>query len=371
MKKRVIEKVGDEVSLLGFGCMRFPEKNGVIDREETARIIDYAYKNGVNYYDTAYVYNDGESEKAMGAALKRYPRESFFMADKMPVWCAKNKDDLEKIFNRQLERLGTDYIDFYLVHSLDKEHWEQAKKLDVIGFLTKKREQGKLRHIGFSFHDSPELFREIADYFDWDFVQIQLNYMDWKNQRADEIYAYIEQKKLSCIVMEPVRGGGLANFADDVGSVLKKAAPDKSYTSWALRWVAQKPRVRVILSGMSDFEQVRDNIATLSDAEPLNETETKALRKAIELINSRPQIGCTGCHYCMPCPHGVQIPDDFATYNNYMKYGVTGPVIWAFMEKPDMDKCVNCGACVKKCPQHIDIPHELLKVAKIRKEQAK
>lgn len=370
MQKRIIEKTGEQVSLLGFGCMRFPSSNGRIDIAESERIIDLAYKQGVNYFDTAYVYNNGESEKVMGAALKRYKRDSFYVADKLPIWLVQKQEDLQKLFDTSLQRLGMDYIDFYLCHSMDVRNWNMIKKYKVLAFMQKLKAQGKIRHIGFSFHDTPELFDEIANSFDWDFVQIQLNYIDWDVQRAREIYQTIEQKNLPCIVMEPLRGGGLASFSDDVSSVFKQAAPGRTIASWALRWVAEKPRVKVILSGMSSYLQVEDNLNTLSDFVPLSGDENAVLQKAVRLINARPQIGCTGCRYCMPCPKEVDIPKNFAVYNDYMKFSGNKDFQRAYagdLAAAAAEKCVKCGACVKKCPQHLQIPDELEKVLAIRR----
>jgi len=369
MKKRVMEKIGAQVSLLGFGCMRFPEIDGKPDMTKVCQMVSRAYDSGVNYFDTAYVYGNGESEKAIGKALSKYPRESYYFADKLPIWKAKEQGDLEKLFNTSLERLGTDYIDFYLLHAIDKENWKKIKEYGAIEFCKKKREQGKIRFIGFSFHDDPELFDEVTDAFDWDFVQIQLNYLDWDGMQSKELYKTIEKKNLSCVVMEPIRGGGLANPPEAISSVFKKANSKASVSSWALRFCASLPRVKVILSGMSDTEQVNDNIATLSDFEPITTDEYKTIDKAVEIMNSQPNIGCTGCRYCMPCPSGVNIPGAFKAYNDYMKLQDNGALHWNLgVELKDQgpEKCVKCGVCIKKCPQHLNIPDELIKVSEIK-----
>lgn len=372
MEKRVMEKLGSEVSLLGFGCMRFPMNGDGYDMAQVQEMIDLAYENGVNYYDTAYVYGeDGMSEKAMGEALKKYPRNSFYTADKLPFWLAKKQDDLQTFFNTSLERLGMDYIDYYLMHAIDKGNWELVKKYDVINFCKKLRDEGKIRYIGFSFHDSPELFREVVDSFDWDFVQIQLNYFDWEAQRAKELYDIINEKGLSCVVMEPIRGGTLANPIKEIKDVFKSVRPELSPSSWALRYCGSLPRIKVILSGMSNISHVKDNLSTMNNFTPLSKEEYAAIDKVVKIINAQPQIGCTGCHYCMPCPHGVDIPANFSAYNDYMKLRDKNVLKWKLnneLKDKGMDKCVKCGVCATHCPQHLKIPEELLKVAAIKKE---
>lgn len=370
MEKRTLEKIGAKVSLLGFGCMRFPSNNGEINMEKVQAMVDRAYESGVNYYDTAYVYGGGDSEKAIGRALSKYSRESFYFADKLPVWEAQSADDLEKIFNTSLKRLGTEYIDFYLLHSMDKGNWDRAGKLKVIDFCLKKKAEGKIRYLGFSFHDTPEVFKKIADAFDWDFVQIQLNYYDWKKQRANELYKIIEKKGLSCIVMEPVRGGGLASPTKEVQNV-SAVGGQGSPSSLALRFCASLPRVKVILSGMSDISQVDDNLKTLSEFKPLTDADYKNIERNIEAIDSKPIVKCTACRYCMPCPSGVDIPLCFKTYNEYVKFENKAALEWQInndLKKSGPEKCVKCGACMKKCPQHLKIPDELLKLEKVKEK---
>jgi predicted aldo/keto reductase-like oxidoreductase len=364
MEKRRTDSLNLETSLLGFGCMRLPENNGAIDRKKTTEMLEMALSNGVNYFDTAYVYHDGKSEGAMGAVLKKHPRGSYFIADKMPVWQVKAQDDLERIFNEQLERLGTEYIDFYLLHSLNRAGWENVKKFDMIRFLEKKRAQGKLRFIGYSFHDTPEVFREIINAYHWDFCQIQLNYVDWEAQGARELYQLTEEKNIPLIVMEPVHGGDLANPADEIKRIFTDAAPSASVASWALRYVGSLPQVKVILSGMSTTQQVEDNLTTFADFRPLTPEEYKVIDSVNEAMGEIPQIGCTGCRYCMPCPAGVNIPQNFKTFNNFQKYQNPGSFRWNFaeMKKGISSSCVSCGACVSKCPQHIAIPKELKRV---------
>lgn len=369
MQKRVMGKTGESVSLLGFGCMRFPQLNGKSDMEKVQAMVDYAYENGVNYYDTAYVYGNGDSERSIGQALKKYPRDSFYLADKLPLWLVHEKADLEKLFNTSLERLGTDYIDFYLLHALDSSRIDDVKKYEAIEFFKQKKAEGKIKHIGFSFHDTPETFKIIADMYDWDFVQIQLNYLDWEVQRAKETYEIIEKKGFPLIVMEPIRGGALANPPESVVDIFKKADPERSAAAWALSFCASLPQVKLILSGMSSFDQVKENVTTLADFKPLADSDYKVVEKAVECINAQPLVGCTGCRYCMPCPKGVNIPGCFVAYNDYLRLGDKGSLSFRLnveLDDSGPDKCVNCGACVKKCPQHLHIPEELEKFTAVR-----
>lgn len=366
MEMRTSNKLGIQTSLLGFGCMRLPQKDGEIDQEQTERMLDAALDAGVNYFDTAYVYNGGKSERAMGAALRRHPRSRYFVADKMPVWLPKTPDDLERIFNEHLERMGLDSIDFYLMHSMTVEHWNDVKRLDMLRFAEEKRAQGKIKYIGFSFHDTPELFREILDAYDWDFAQIQYNYLDDRDQRAEELYDMLEKRGLFTVVMEPVRGGDLATLPPALGNLFHNAAPECSQASWALRYVGSKPGVNVILSGMSDPEQVRDNLSTFSPFKPLNKAERGVVAQVVGGLGKVPHISCTGCRYCMPCPMGVDIPGNFDFYNSTQRFGITPGRVrrWGMLDKK-YDACVACGACVSKCPQHLPIPDELKKLADV------
>ncbi len=366
MEMRTAKKWGIKTSLLGFGCMRLPQKDGGIDQAETEKMIDEAFRAGVNYFDTAYPYHDQKSEGALGKAVRRYPRETYFLADKMPVWLPKTQDDLERIFETQLARLGTPYIDFYLMHSMTQENWAKVKQLDMLRFAEKKRAEGKIRHIGFSFHDTPALFREILDAYDWDFAQIQYNYLDDKDQRAGELYAMLEERKLFTVVMEPVRGGDLASLPEKAKAVFQKTSPERSTASWALRWAGSHPGVNVILSGMSDPEQVKDNLATFSAFTPLSPKEDQAVENVVRILEEIPGIPCTACRYCMPCPAGVDIPGNFAFYNNFLRFGPAPGQKhrWAFVDGK-YDACVRCGVCLSKCPQHIAIPDELPKLADV------
>ncbi len=355
-----------DISLLGFGAMRLPQikKDGkdVIDYEKAREFIEYAYENGVNYFDTAYVYHGGFSEVFLRDALKKYPRESYYIADKLPMWDLKCEEDTERLFNIQLERLGTEYIDFYLMHSLGRYNFDQALKYNVYETLKKLQSQGKIKYIGFSFHDNTDMLTEIVNTYEWDFAQIQLNYLDWETQNAKGQYEILTEKGIPAIIMEPVRGGALANLCEGANEILKGARPDKSIASWAIRYAASLPNVMTVLSGMSDITQVTDNVATISGFEPVTDEEMELIQKAADLYRKRDNIPCTGCAYCMPCPAGVDIPRLFKMYNDYsMNLNMNG----FKNEYPKLDdnikgyNCIKCGACEDLCPQSIEIRAKL------------
>ncbi len=363
MKHRTFENIDVETSLLGFGCMRFPTKDGKIDRERAEKMLDMAYKAGVTYYDTAYPYHNGESEKFLGEAMKKYPRGSFYFADKLPPWEVGSVEDAERIFNEQLKRLQTDYIDFYLIHALNKDRWHKMLEYGVVTFCEDLQRQGKIRHFGFSFHDNYDTFQEILTYRKWDFCQIQYNYMDINEQAGDKGYELAAMLDIPFVIMEPVKGGALASLPEEIMKIYNAVTPGKSAASWALRWVGSHKNVKVILSGMSAEEQVEDNIKTFEYFESLNPDESKAVDKVREAIKNRVRNGCTGCRYCMPCPQGVNIPRTFRIWNNYGMYENKGGTIWEwnkeFNEKEKPVNCVECGLCEDKCPQKISIREQL------------
>jgi len=362
------------VSLLGLGCMRLPVVGGVdkrIDYEKAQEIVDYAFKNGINYFDTAHGYHGGQSQVFLGEALSRYPRESYYLATKMPMWSVVIKKDLGKIFALQQERLKTDCFDFYLLHSMDKGNYKKAVKFGAYEFLSKMKAQGKIKNIGFSFHDSPELLEEIAGAHAWDFAQLQINYVDWKNQKAKEQYEILEKYNIPCIVMEPVRGGSLAAPGAKAVELLKAAAPDKSVASWAIRYAASLPNVLTVLSGMSNMEQIRDNIATMADFQPLTEQELQIVEAAAEAYNLKDVIPCTACRYCMDCPSGVDIPRMFAVFNDYQAGKDKEKFLAAYKDAAKQaraENCAECGTCAPRCPQLIDIPEKLKTVAALHKK---
>ena len=357
---------------LGFGLMRLPEKDGKIDIERVKIMVDRYMQSGMNYFDTAYVYHGGKSEVAAREALvKRYPRDSFMLATKLPAWEIKKAEDVERIFNEQCERAGVDYFDFYLLHSIEEgSNYDIYEKYDCFNWGIKKKEEGKIRHLGFSFHGSPELLTKVLDkHQEIEFVQIQLNYLDRTNPvvRSQALYDILHDRDIPIIVMEPVRGGMLAKLDPEMEAKLKKEQPDKSVASWALRFVGSLPGVMTILSGMSTEEQMDDNIGTFTDFEPLSDEEFKIINEVTEEILRIPQIGCTDCKYCTPgCPMNISIPDIFRTINTLRRY----PDDWRsknFYEGVASRggraaDCVGCGQCQAVCPQHLPII-ELLKEA--------
>ena len=370
MKYRTMRFKGgeDRVSMLGFGCMRFPlNEDGTIDEVLSEQMLDRALAAGVNYIDTAYPYHQGTSEPFVGRILAKYPRESYFLATKLPVWKVNDPEEAQAVFQEQLGRLGVKYVDYYLLHALNKERWENLKKQGILSWAEQKVREGKIRHLGFSFHDSYEVFRDILTYRNWNFCQIQYNYMDTQEQAGDRGYALAEKMGVPMVIMEPVKGGRLARLPEEAQEVLKEAAPERSISSWAMRWVGGHSNVKVILSGMSAPEQLEDNLATFSEFVPFNEQEEKALEKAVELVRSRVKNGCTGCAYCIPCPFGVDIPGNFALWNDLAMYGNEENAKKAYEEKRSLkaaaEFCKKCGRCEEQCPQHINIREDLAAAA--------
>ncbi|MHB9291670.1 hypothetical protein Holit_00748 [Hollandina sp. SP2] len=365
-----------EVSLLGFGLMRLPCKSGPadIDRELAGRMIDEAIAGGVNYFDTAWMYHGGESEKFAGEALSRYDRSSFYLASKMPVMQLQNAADVERIFTEQLAKCRTEYFDFYLIHGIMRNYLTVIENCRVYEQLLKKKEAGFIRHLGFSFHDRPELLREIVAGHDFEFAQIQLNYFDWELQDAKTQYEILAKKSIPVNIMEPVRGGALAAPGPEAEKIFKEADPAASPASWAIRYAASLPAVQVVLSGMTLPEQVTDNIATMTPFKPLTDTDRAVIEKALAAFRKAAAVPCTSCYYCMDCPAGVEIPKVLGVYNNRarlaaakhpmadflfkMEYGM-------FKEEQQAKNCVACGQCKERCPQHIDIPHWLAETTKL------
>lgn len=360
-----------QVSLLGLGTMRLPcktpikrEANPLINYQKGQELVDIAYENGVNYYDTAYMYHAGKSEKFIGTALKKYPRDSYFLADKLPIWLCPKKSDMEKVFQKQLDRTGADYFDFYLLHSLNKENFEKCEKFGAYDFVLQKQKEGKIKNIGFSFHGTIDDLKEIVSAHHWDFAQIQMNYLDWKNQDAETQYNILTDAGIPVIVMEPVRGGSLADVNADIEAMFKKAKPDCSVASWAMSFVASHPNVLTILSGMNSPQQMHDNLATLTDFKPLSDTEMKICANAAAMMNKNEIIPCTGCDYCADCPKGVKISTIFAVYNKAKTGELTVEQGREEYGKIDVNasQCINCGKCASHCPQSINIPERIKEV---------
>lgn len=368
MEMRQYRDTDVKVSLLGMGCMRLPKvdpEKEDIDYEKAQEIIDYAYANGVNYFDTAYGYHGGQSELFVGQALKKYPRESFFLASKMPIWCVKEKGDVERIFNEQLQRCQTEYFDFYLFHSQNAANFQKCQEFGVYEFLSQMKAEGKIRRLGFSFHDTPEVLRHICDTYPWDFAQIQLNYLDWEMQDAKTQYQILNDREIPVIVMEPVRGGALASPCEAADILFREERPDKSVASWAIRFAASLPGVLTVLSGMSNMEQVRDNVDTMTRFEPLTDREREVIDEALEAYRKKDTVPCTGCRYCMDCPFGVDIPRMFSLYNHYVLDRDGEDYLEAYEAQPESeraDQCQACGACMEKCPQHIRIPDQMVTI---------
>lgn len=365
MEKRKIKKLGVETSLLGFGCMRFPTtKDGRIDEKKAMRMLDLAYESGVNYFDTAYVYHNGESEIFTGKVLDRYPRHTYYLATKLPVWEVNKPEDVERLLEEQLSKLHKDYIDFYLLHALDGSRWDKMVELGVPEICEKLKKEGKIKYFGFSFHDDYKAFEKILTARDWDFCQIQLNYMDIDVQAGLKGYRLAEERNVPMIIMEPVKGGNLAVLPDEIEKMFRKERPDKSVASWALRWVATKPNVMTVLSGMSNMNQTIDNLDTFTNFEPMGEKENHIVMKAAATIRSRVANGCTGCGYCMPCPAGVNIPKNFRIWNQYHMYMNAGGLNWMWNneigDKEKADQCIQCGKCEKLCPQKLNIRKDLV-----------
>ena len=367
MEYRSMDKLGVKPSMLGFGCMRFPQKeDGSIDEVESEKMLDKAIEAGVTYIDTAYPYHNGESEPFVGRVLKKYKRDSFYLATKLPIWKVETMEDVKATFEEQLNRLQVDYVDFYLLHALSKERWEKILKLGVLDFCKEMKEQGKLKYIGFSFHDSYEVFEEILTSWDWDFCQIQYNYMDTEHQAGDRGYALAEKLGVPMVIMEPIKGGSLAVLPEDIAAMYKEADQEASISSWALRWVGTHSNVKVILSGMSTYSQVLDNLKTFETFKPLNQEEQALVEKVAASIRSRVKTGCTGCRYCMPCPFGIDIPKNFAIWNQEAMYGNPAAAKRKYerelAESARADQCRKCGACEKECPQAISIREDLVRV---------
>lgn len=365
MIKRNFKNTDLKISLLGLGCMRLPkiqQDKDDINFEEAQKIVDYAYENGINYFDTAFMYHGGTSEDFLGKALQKFDRSTYFLATKMPVWMADTPKDVEQIFNTQLKKLNTSYFDFYLCHNMTKENFKILKEFKTYEFLKKKKEEGVIRHLGFSFHDKPEVLEEICSEYDWDFAQIQLNYLDWEVQDAKSQYEILEKHNLPCIIMEPVRGGALASLCDESDKVFKDSKPDKSIASWAIRYAASLSNVITVLSGMSNMEQIIDNVNTMNNFEPMTKEDYETVKKAVEYFKEKQTIPCTGCRYCIECPKGVNIPKIFEIYNKYAIYKRKDSFKEEYITIDNSEKaenCIECGKCVKHCPQAINIIDKL------------
>ena len=367
---------------LGFGMMRLPLKDPKeqtqVDRAQAQVMVDAFLESGFTYVDTAYFYHGGESERVVKDILtSRYPRERYLLADKMPLANLKVKGTVEKqaaIFDEQLEKCGTAYFDRYLLHCLNAENYQIAQRLDTFSFLMKKKEEGKLHHLGFSFHDKAELLDQIlTEHPETEFVQLQINYLDWDDERIQsrKCYETAVRHGKKVVVMEPVKGGRLAKLPAEAEKLLREVHPDWSPASWAIRFAASLPEVEVVLSGMSDMAQVADNTGFMADFQPLTEEETALLAKVAEILSALPAVECTACRYCVAgCPRDIPIPDYFALYNGDQMAQRQGlPVRKADYERlaasgGKASACVSCRQCEQVCPQHLKVVDHLARVAK-------
>lgn len=360
--------------LLGYGLMRLPQKNGGIDREEAQKLVDTAMAAGLNYFDTAQPYHNGESQRFIGEAMKKYPRSSYMLTTKLPLWSIRTLAEAESIFKGQLEACQTEYFDFYLAHAFNANTFRTFENLKIYDYLKKQKEAGKIKYLGFSFHDSPEVLETIANAHDWDFVQIQLNYIDWDKQNAKRMYEFLTSKKIPVIVMEPLQGGTLAKLTPEAEQVLRKADEKASVASWAFRYAASLPNVVTVLSGMTTMDVLKENIQTFTDFKPLTDAERKTLEEArdVYLGVSRSRVPCTTCRYCVnECPVRIEIPAVFTAWNDFCEKKDEAAFKEAYNKlsvKPSA--CIGCRRCVRRCPQQIDIPTELTKIAQAAGDNA-
>lgn len=363
-----LDKYGNKISVLGYGCMRFTQKAGKIDIPKAEREIMEAFKAGVNYYDTAYVY--GGSEAALGEILERNGiRDKVSIATKLPHYLIKSKEVAEKLFQEELKRLRTDHVDYYLMHMLtDVKTWERLKELGIDTWLQEKQKSGAIRQVGFSYHGNSDMFCQLIDAYDWDFCQIQYNYYDEHSQAGRTGLNYVAAKQIPVVIMEPLRGGKLVNnLPDQAKKLFADFEVKRTPAEWAFRWLWNQPEVTCVLSGMNSLEMVQENVknAASSQVGEFGEKEEKLLKEVVQILNDKMKVGCTGCGYCMPCPKKVDIPGTFAAYNRRFvdgKMAATSEYIMCTLLRKDAtsaSNCVECGLCEKHCPQHIEIRKEL------------
>ena len=373
MQYRINPRNGDSLSALGFGCMRFTRRGGGIDQEKANREMKRALELGVNYFDTAYAYPG--SEACLGSFMKTYGcRDEIKIATKLPQYRVQKPEDAERWFNEELERLQTDHVDYYLMHMLNDEgSWARLRALGVDKWLEEKKASGAIRNAGFSFHGGTLQFKALLDAWDWDFCQIQFNYMDEHSQAGVEGLNYAAEKGLPVIIMEPLRGGRLADGLPGAAKrVFEAARPQRTPADWGLRWVWNHPEVTVVLSGMNDVSQVRENCRIAGESLPnaLTADELAVYDRALQAIRGVTKVGCTGCGYCQPCPRGVDIPTCFSAYNDSYSEGLATGMREYLMcttlrkVRSNAGLCVKCGKCEQHCPQHIDIRNQLNNVKK-------
>jgi len=373
MQYRSFGSLDFKVSALGFGAMRLPiigEDKSKIDEKQAISLIRHALDQGVNYLDTAFPYHNGQSEIVVGKALKDGYRQKTKLASKLPSWLISSKKDFDHYLNLQLKKLQTDHLDFYLLHTLNQTNWPIIRDLDVLPWAQSAIKDGRIVHLGFSFHDKLPLFKQIVDAYDnWAFCQIQYNLLDVNFQAGIEGLKYASKKGLAVVIMEPLKGGALANPPSVVKDIYHQSDPSRTPVDWALQWLWHQPEVSVVLSGMSTMEQVKQNLASADRSSPgsLSAAEQQVITKVQEAYKKIVDIPCTGCQYCLPCSQGVNIPKIFSIYNQSKIDGNLDKALSSYQSLPDdqkVDKCINCGQCVKACPQNIDIPTHLATIHK-------
>jgi len=362
-----------ETSILGMGCMRLPvfdEESKNIDEKRAIEMIRHAIDNGINYIDTAWPYHGGNSEGLVGKALQDGYRKKVKLATKLPVWKVENIEDCEYYLDQQLERLQTDHINLYLLHALSEDRWETCKNINIMEWMEEKKAEGKINNIGFSFHDDYDLFEEIIDFYDWDFCQIQYNYLDTEFQAGKKGLKYANDKDIAVVVMEPLRGGTLAQTPPkEVKDILEQSSNDRNAVEWSLQWLWNQEEIDVVLSGMSTMKQLKENIelASQADQNQLNEKEMEIISEARDKFLDIFPVACTGCNYCVPCPEGVAIPNLFELYNEakiYDRYEVNKKRYLNFFDESALaDNCIECGQCEEACPQSLDIIDHLKDVS--------
>ena len=378
MKYRTMGSTGDEVSALGFGCMRLPIVDGDhtrIDDEVAVPMVRKAIDAGVNYVDTAYVYHSaafdtpGDSEPFVGRALAGGYRDKVMVATKLPMWLLQAPEDMDRLLDEQIERMQSGHVDYYLLHGLNKMLWGLGQKLGALAFLDRAKADGRIKRAGFSYHEGPELFPEVVDAYDWDFCQIQYNYLDEEFQAGRAGLEKAAGKGMGIVVMEPLRGGNIAGeLPAEAQEVLDGAATSRTNAEWALRWVWQHPEVSTVLSGMTEPWHVEENlrVASQADADSLTDDELARIQKVKEVFQDKQRVPCTQCRYCMPCPEGVDIPGNLGAYNEYFMFDTDGhrqmaKMFYTMIIGPDAraDRCTACGQCLEHCPQQIQIPDEM------------
>ena len=365
---------------LGFGLMRLPlideNDQGSIDISRFTYMVDEYLKNGFTYFDTAYPYHNGNSETAFReVVVKRYPRQAYTITNKLPMFNINDASQIPEIFDNQLEKCGVDYFDYYLLHGLDEKTYFQSEEMKAFQFVLKKKSEGKIKHIGLSFHDSADVLDKIlTQHPEMEYVQLQINYIDWEDDvvQSKRCYEVAKKHNKPVIVMEPVKGGSLANISKDAEMLFKKENEQYSIASWAIKYAASLDNVMVVLSGMSNEEQLMDNMSYMKDFQPLNEKEYEVIEKAKEIIKSNIAIPCTSCHYCTEnCPKQIAIPEYFSIYNNYKRFGESQYKMGVYNYENLNDKfgkasdCIECKQCEEHCPQHLTITNYIKEVAKV------